>query len=161
MRRSYAGGDVVAANGQNIVFAAPGMLVLPPQRASCGSRCCGVCGVLTCILLTAVFSIIAVAMASLLFYSAGAALDGTVHITGNTAAATVQTEPSGFMHVVAATQADVYRTLGFVSSKQRLLQMDFQRRVGRGNLSAFLGTPDALPIDIYFRQLGWYTPPHP
>jgi acyl-homoserine lactone acylase PvdQ len=33
--------------------------------------------------------------------------------------------------------------------------MDFQRRVGRGNLSAFLGCSAAVPIDIYFRQLGW------
>ncbi len=83
-----------------------------------------------------------------------------MYIQGNTAPASVQTEPNGFMHVVAATQADVYRTLGFVSSKQRLLQMDFQRRVGRGNLTVFLGSSAALPIDIYFRQLGWYAPPH-
>jgi penicillin G amidase len=85
-------------------------------------------------------------------------LDGTVYIKGNSAPATVQTESNGFMHVVAANQVDVYRTLGFVSSKQRLLQMDFQRRVGRGNLSVFLGTSAALPIDIYFRQLGWCLP---
>jgi penicillin amidase len=82
-------------------------------------------------------------------------LDGTVYIKGNSAPATVQTEANGFMHVVAANQVDVYRTLGFVSSKQRLLQMDFQRRVGKGNLSTFLGNSAALPIDIYFRQLGW------
>lgn len=65
------------------------------------------------------------------------------------------------MHVMAATTIDVYRTLGFVSSKQRLLQMDFQRRVGRGNLSVFLGSNAAVPIDIYFRQLGWYPIPPP
>jgi acyl-homoserine lactone acylase PvdQ len=90
---------------------------------------------------------------------AGASLHGTVYIKGNTAPATVQTESNGFMHVMAATTVDVYRTLGFVSSKQRLLQMDFQRRVGRGNLSVFLGSNAAVPIDIYFRQLGWYSTP--
>ena len=78
-----------------------------------------------------------------------------MYVKGNSAPASVQTEPNGFMHVVAATQVDVYRTLGFVSSKQRLLQMDFQRRVGRGNLTLFLGSSAAMPIDIYFRQLGW------
>jgi acyl-homoserine lactone acylase PvdQ len=78
-------------------------------------------------------------------------LQGTVYVKGNSASATVQTESNGFMHVVAATPIDVYRTLGFVSSKQRLLQMDFQRRVGRGNLSMFLGSSAAVPIDIYFR----------
>jgi acyl-homoserine lactone acylase PvdQ len=88
----------------------------------------------------------------------GASLQGTVYINGNSAPATVQSETNGFMHIVAANPLDVYRTLGFVSSKQRLLQMDFQRRVGRGNLSAFLGSSAAVPIDIYFRQLGWYQP---
>lgn len=82
-------------------------------------------------------------------------MQGIVYIKGNSAPATVQSETNGFMHIVAANPLDVYRTLGFVSSKQRLLQMDFQRRVGRGNLSAFLGSSAAVPIDIYFRQLGW------
>jgi hypothetical protein len=156
----FADGNVVAADGNNVVLQnVPAVFVPQVQRTSCASKCCSACSIILFVVLTAIFSLMASSFGKVLQYSTSASLDGTVHLRGNSAPATVETESNGFMHIVAATQIDVYRTLGFVSSKLRLLQMDFQRRVGRGNLSVFLGSSNALPIDIYFRQLGWCSLP--
>jgi hypothetical protein len=68
----FAGGNVVDANGQNILFNGnPAPFAVHQPRPSCFSRCCSVCGVIIFVSLTAVFSLIAASMGSLLEFSAG------------------------------------------------------------------------------------------
>lgn len=68
----FADGNVVAANGQNMMFDNnPAVFVGQMQGPSCASRCCVACGVIVFVSLTAIFAIIASAMGGLLIFSAG------------------------------------------------------------------------------------------
>ncbi len=68
----FAGGNVVDANGQDILFngnIAP--IAVQQPRPSCFSRCCSVCGVVLLISLTVVFSLVAASLGNLLEFSSG------------------------------------------------------------------------------------------
>jgi hypothetical protein len=68
----FAGGNVVDANGQNIMFNVnPALLAVHQPRPSCFSRCCSVCGVILFVSLTAIFSLFAASLGNLLEFSAG------------------------------------------------------------------------------------------
>lgn len=56
-------------------------------------------------------------------------------------------------HVRAGSPEDAYVAMGFLHAQDRLWQMEFNRRVGRGRLAEVLG-PDALPVDRFMRTLG-------
>src|SRR5688572_28639455 len=60
----------------------------------------------------------------------------------------------GISHIYGATEADCYYGLGYAQAQERLFQMDFTRRIGRGRLSEVLG-PDALMIDTWARTIGF------
>ena len=56
-------------------------------------------------------------------------------------------------HIFAASEADAWRALGYVTARDRLFQLDLQARAGGGTLSELLGAP-ALPADRATRSLG-------
>ncbi len=58
-------------------------------------------------------------------------------------------------HIYAENDEDAYFALGFVHAQDRLWQMEFQRRLGAGRLSEFIGDK-TLNLDKFFRTLSIY-----
>lgn len=59
----------------------------------------------------------------------------------------------GIAHVAAETLPDLFFGLGYAMAQDRLWQLDYQRRLVRGQLAAILG-PTALPSDRAMRTIG-------
>jgi penicillin amidase len=59
----------------------------------------------------------------------------------------------GVPHIYAQNEHDLFFAQGYVHAQDRLWQMEFNRRVGSGTLSAVLGE-STLDIDRYMRTLG-------
>lgn len=59
----------------------------------------------------------------------------------------------GFPHIYAGTEADAMFALGYMHARDRLWQMDFNRRAARGRLSEIMGS-QALEHDILVRTIG-------
>ncbi len=58
----------------------------------------------------------------------------------------------GIPHVMSENISDAFFGIGFVQASDRLWQMDYLRRVAKGELSEILGK-DAIKLDQYFRSL--------
>ena len=71
-------------------------------------------------------------------------LKGTVEIVIDT---------YGIPHIYAENEADAMFALGYLHAKDRLWQMDFNRRAAQGTLSEIMG-PDALEHDTFVRTIG-------
>eukprot|EP00040_Diaphanoeca_grandis_P033193 m.202837 g.202837 ORF g.202837 m.202837 type:complete len:978 (+) comp32835_c1_seq2:283-3216(+) len=67
---------------------------------------------------------------------------------------TIEYGPQSQIHIHAKTKWDMYFAQGLVTAQQRLWQMEFQRRVGNGNLAQVVGV-GALDTDIMMRTLGF------
>ena len=80
------------------------------------------------------------------------ALDGTVHLRGQTAPVTVRRDAHGVPHITAATQDDLLFAQGYVTAQDRLWQMDGLRRNAGGELAELLG-PSMLDHDRAQRVL--------
>jgi len=65
----------------------------------------------------------------------------------------IYTDSYGFYHIKAESRRDGFFAIGFLHAKDRLWQMDFNRRVGRGRLSEIFGEK-SLPIDSFIRSIG-------
>ena len=100
--------------------------------------------------------------AALLIAAAGAAWfihtkqplrSGTVGLAQLQAPVEVRYDERGVPHIKAASEADMYRALGYVQAQDRLFQMEMARRLARGELAEILG-PKLLDIDRLFRTLG-------
>ena len=59
----------------------------------------------------------------------------------------------GIAHIAAETERDLFFALGYAMAQDRLWQLDYQRRLVRGELAAVLGPP-ALASDRAMRTLG-------
>lgn len=73
-------------------------------------------------------------------------LDGQVALKGLSAPVTVTRDALGVPAVTGANRVDVARALGFLHAQDRFFQMDIQRRVAAGELSALVGGA-ALGLD--------------
>lgn len=80
---------------------------------------------------------------------------GTVKLQGLSAPVEIVRDTDGVPHIYAQNEQDVLFGLGYVHAQDRLWQMEFQRRVGRGTLSEALGEA-ALEPDRFLRTLGVY-----
>jgi penicillin amidase len=80
-------------------------------------------------------------------------LDGTVRVSGLSAAVTVVRDQHGVPHITAASMQDLLFAQGYVTAQDRLWQMDMTRRYGNGELSEILGV-DYLEADRTQRILG-------
>lgn len=81
---------------------------------------------------------------------------GELSLTQLNAPVSVRYDERGVPHIKASTEADLYRTLGFVHAQHRLFQMEMVRRLARGELAEILG-PKMIRTDRLFRTLGLYT----
>jgi len=79
-------------------------------------------------------------------------VSGTVVLAGATAPIEILRDADGVPHIRARSAADAMFGLGVVHAQDRLWQIQFQRRLGRGRLAEVLG-PAALAIDRFFRVL--------
>ena len=65
----------------------------------------------------------------------------------------IYTDEYGFPHIKSNNIEDAYFGLGFAQAKNRLWQIDMNRRIARGALSEILGNK-TLQSDIFLRRLG-------
>ena len=80
-------------------------------------------------------------------------LDGALQLQGLSAAVQVRRDGADVTHIEAATALDAWRALGFVHALERGWQLEFNRRLMRGELSEILG-PATLDTDKLMRTLG-------
>jgi penicillin amidase len=80
-------------------------------------------------------------------------LQGALQLPGLSAAVQVQRDASDVTHIEGASAPDVWRALGFVHAQERGWQLEFNRRLMRGELSEILG-PATLDTDKLMRTLG-------
>jgi len=81
-------------------------------------------------------------------------IDGTVTVAGITGPVEIVRDTDGIPHIFAATKTDGLFGLGYVHAQDRLWQMEFQRRIGFGELSAILG-PSTIAQDRFLRTVGF------
>ena len=80
-------------------------------------------------------------------------LDGEVQLKGLSSSVQITRDASDVTHINASTAPDAWRALGFVHAQERGWQMEFNRRVMRGELSEILGAA-TLDTDKLMRTLG-------
>lgn len=80
-------------------------------------------------------------------------LDGTISVSGLSAPVRVVRDQWGIPHIYAETDRDLVFAQGYVHSQDRLWQMEFNRRLGSGTLSAALGEA-TLGFDKLIRTMG-------
>ena len=78
--------------------------------------------------------------------------DGRLEITGLTAEVEIIRDKWGVPHIMARNKKDLFMAVGYVMAQDRLFQMDFMRRVARGQLAEILG-PDYVDTDHFLRLL--------
>src|SRR2546423_3501710 len=72
----------------------------------------------------------------------------------NTAAASVTVDEEGISHVSASNEHDLYFMQGWVHARDRLFQMDYNRRLASGRLAELVGGNAALASDVQLRTIG-------
>ncbi len=77
----------------------------------------------------------------------------TLHVPSLHAPVTVIFEANGTPHIQAATDDDLFWTIGYLHARFRLTEMDLARRVSEGLLSEVLG-PQTLDADRFQNMLG-------
>ena len=103
-----------------------------------------------------VLLVLAAAVAAYAYWIAQAALpqlDGTLRVSGLSAAVKVTRDSHGVPAIEASTLEDLFFAQGYVTAQDRLWQMDVMRRFAAGELSEVLGE-DTLKIDREQRILG-------
>ncbi|KAF0979210.1 hypothetical protein FDP41_001553 [Naegleria fowleri] len=70
-------------------------------------------------------------------------------------APTVLREKSGVVHIKASHDYDLYFAQGVAVAQDRMWQLEFNRRLTRGILAEVAGV-DAVPVDKWFRTMGFY-----
>lgn len=64
---------------------------------------------------------------------------------------------SGLIHIIAKNDEDLFFAQGVVAAQERLWQLEFNKRIGRGTLSEIIGNVDQVTsIDKLIRTLGFY-----
>jgi penicillin amidase len=80
-------------------------------------------------------------------------LDGQLQLPGLSEPVIIGRDASDVTHIQAASPLDAWRAMGFVHAQERGWQLEFNRRVMRGELSEILGTA-TLDTDKLMRTLG-------
>jgi penicillin G amidase len=73
--------------------------------------------------------------------------------TAPAAAASITVDQEGISHVRASNEHDLYFMQGWVHARERLFQMDYNRRLASGTLAELVGTA-ALASDVQLRTIG-------
>src|SRR5438045_6576867 len=80
--------------------------------------------------------------------------EGEIKIAGLKNPIEIYRDSFAIAHISAANDEDAYYGLGYAQAQERLFQMDFTRRIGKGLLSEVLGEK-ALLIDKWARTIGF------
>ena len=80
-------------------------------------------------------------------------LDGQLRLSVLKAPVEIKRDASDVTHVLAQSPLDAMRAIGYVHAQERGWQLDFNRRIMRGELSSLLG-PATLETDKLMRTLG-------
>jgi len=78
--------------------------------------------------------------------------DGEVVIKGIDKEVNVFFDERGMPHIYATTEKDLYFSVGYLSARERMWQMDLIRRATRGKLSEIFGE-DFVETDLFLRSL--------
>jgi penicillin G amidase len=81
-------------------------------------------------------------------------MSGTVKVAGVAAPVTIETDAHGVPSIRAANEADALFGLGYVHARDRLWQVEYQRRIGSGRLAEILG-PRLVETDRFLRTIGF------
>ena len=79
---------------------------------------------------------------------------GRVRLAGLAAPVTIETDGRGIPTIRAASPSDALFGLGYVHARDRLWQIEYQRRIGAGRLSEILG-PRLVETDRFLRTIGF------
>jgi penicillin amidase len=79
---------------------------------------------------------------------------GAVRVSGHSAPISIEFDAHGVPTIRAQSIPDAMFGLGYVHARDRLWQMEFQRRVGAGRLAEILGE-GLLPADRFLRTVGF------
>lgn len=79
-------------------------------------------------------------------------INGEVKLTGLEKEVEIIRDKWGVPHIFAQNEKDMFFAQGYCQAQDRLFQMDFVRRVGRGRLAEILG-PDLVETDHFLRVL--------
>lgn len=99
-------------------------------------------------------SAIAAAALILLVVSTFPRENGAVRVAGTSGVVTIETDDHGVPTIRADDPEDALFGLGYVHARDRLWQMEFQRRAGAGRLAEALG-PKLLETDRFLRTIGF------
>lgn len=80
--------------------------------------------------------------------------NGSLRLPGLHAPVQVLRDHWGVPHIYAQNNDDLFMAQGYVHAQDRLWQMEFQRRLGYGQLSELFGA-QAIPADRFLRTLGF------
>lgn len=78
----------------------------------------------------------------------------TIRLSGLTTPVSIVIDRSGVPHIEAQSTPDAFFAHGYLHARDRLWQMELNRRVARGELAELFG-PIALPADRVLRRLGF------
>jgi penicillin amidase len=104
--------------------------------------------------IAAALAAVAATIAAVLVLSTFARESGRVRVPGLRRTVLLEMDASGVPTVRGATVDDVFFGLGYVHARDRLWQMEFQRRVSSGRLAEVLG-PKLLESDRFLRTIGF------
>ena len=76
----------------------------------------------------------------------------TIALNGLTKEVDVYRDSVGMPHVYAQSEADLYRTVGYLTAQDRFWQMDLLRRVTMGKVSEIVGEK-SIKLDLLMRSL--------
>jgi len=79
---------------------------------------------------------------------------GRVRVAGLSAPVTIETDARGVPTIRAASASDALFGLGYVHARDRLWQIEYQRRIGAGRLAEILG-PRLVETDRFLRTIGF------
>src|SRR6266702_1078573 len=86
-------------------------------------------------------------------FAGDSAVGSSQRLAGLREPAKVTVDDEGISHVRASNEHDLYFMQGWVHARDRLFQMDYNRRLASGTLAEVLGTA-ALTSDVQLRTLG-------
>lgn len=83
-------------------------------------------------------------------------VSGTLNVPGLDGEVEILRDSMGVPHIYASTPHDLFFAQGFVQAQDRWWQMEFNRRIGRGEIQQLTGRSDAvMGNDLFIRTVGW------
>jgi len=108
----------------------------------------------TALRILAALLLVALAGAGWLVFRTFPKTSGTVRVPGHAAPVRIETDGRGVPTIRAGSIPDAMFGLGYVHARDRLWQMEFERRLGSGRLAEMLGQ-ELVSADRFLRTIGF------